>query len=424
MSKPPALVPAVVYLRMSTDRQKYSIENQLAFIREYAAKNSFEIVRLYADEGQSGLHIKNRSALKSLIDEVKLGECDFAAILVYDVSRWGRFQDCDESAFYEHICARAGIQVHYCAEPFENNKSLSATLMKALKRAMAGEYSRELSVKVFTGHSRLAALGFRQGGFAGYGLRRQAIDESGAGHLVFENGQRKAIQTHHLVLIPGPADEVATVRRIYSLFLDKKYSAAKIAKTLNKEHVARLAKSNRWNYQAVMEILGNEKYCGCNIYGKTSKKLGGREVRNSRSQWVIKPDAFTPIVAPELFEKAQAMRSMRSSYTEARLLEYLTDLLERFGFLSSGLIDTHAELGRPCSGTYLRRFGRLERAFELIGYSQPGRGQILKCVSGLKLKGKAARRAKQLREIIRATKQRKKERIRQAGQLGGAPSRE
>jgi DNA invertase Pin-like site-specific DNA recombinase len=37
-------------------------------------------------------------------------------VLVYDVSRWGRFQDIDESAHYEFVCKQAGIKVAYCAE--------------------------------------------------------------------------------------------------------------------------------------------------------------------------------------------------------------------------------------------------------------------------------------------------------------------
>jgi len=58
-----------------------------------------------------------------LIDDVRSGVADFSAILVYDVSRWGRFQDADESAYYEFICKEAGITVHYCAEQFENDGS-------------------------------------------------------------------------------------------------------------------------------------------------------------------------------------------------------------------------------------------------------------------------------------------------------------
>ena len=68
-----------------------------------------------------------------------------------DISRWGRFQDADESAYYEYLCRRSGIEVRYCTEPFENDGSPMATIMKSVKRAMAGEYSRELSNKVFQG---------------------------------------------------------------------------------------------------------------------------------------------------------------------------------------------------------------------------------------------------------------------------------
>ena len=60
-----------------------------------------------------------------MIDTVESGNASFKAILVYDISRWGRFQDADESAFYEYLCKRAGIEVHYCAEQFENGCAAS-----------------------------------------------------------------------------------------------------------------------------------------------------------------------------------------------------------------------------------------------------------------------------------------------------------
>ena len=135
---------AAEYVRMSTEHQQYSTENQADKIREYAAQRGIEIVRTYADEGKSGLNIGGRQGLQQLIRDVESGQADFQLILVYDVSRWGRFQDADESAYYEYICRRAGIQVSYCAEQFENDGSPVSTIVKGVKRAMAGEYSREL----------------------------------------------------------------------------------------------------------------------------------------------------------------------------------------------------------------------------------------------------------------------------------------
>ena len=151
---------AVEYVRMSTEHQRYSTENQSDVIRQYAAKRGIEIVRTYADAGKSGLRLEGRDALKRLIDDVQHGRADFTTILVYDVSRWGRFQDADESAYYEYICKRAGITVQYCAEQFDNDGSPVSTIVKGVKRAMAGEYSRELSTKVFAGQCRLIELGF------------------------------------------------------------------------------------------------------------------------------------------------------------------------------------------------------------------------------------------------------------------------
>lgn len=175
----PSALRAAEYVRMSTEHQQYSTQNQCDKIREYAASRGIEVVRTYADEGKSGLRIDGREALQSLIHDVTNGSVDFQAILVYDVSRWGRFQDADESAYYEYICRRAGIQVIYCAEQFDNDGSPVSTIVKGVKRAMAGEYSRELSAKVFAGQCRLIELGFRQGGPAGFGLRRVLVDEHG-----------------------------------------------------------------------------------------------------------------------------------------------------------------------------------------------------------------------------------------------------
>ncbi|MBX3218943.1 MAG: recombinase family protein [Labilithrix sp.] len=220
---------AAIYVRMSTEHQQYSTENQADVIREYAAKRSIEIVRTFADAGKSGLRIAGRDALKELIDTVLNGGADFQSILVYDVSRWGRFQDADESAYYEYICKRAGITVHYCAEQFENDGSIASNIVKTVKRAMAGEYSRELSAKVFQGQCRLIELGYRQGGPAGFGLRRMLVDETGQEKGELRMGEKKSIQTDRVILVPGPEDEIAVVRRVYRLFLDEGRTEREIA---------------------------------------------------------------------------------------------------------------------------------------------------------------------------------------------------
>lgn len=140
---------AAAYVRMSTEHQQYSTSNQMDVIREFAKRRGLEIVKEYSDEGKSGLNIQGRDSLAQMIRNVQDGEINFSSILVYDVSRWGRFQDADESAYYEYACRRSGVAVHYCAEQFENDGSPVSTIVKGVKRAMpvntAGSCHRKFS---------------------------------------------------------------------------------------------------------------------------------------------------------------------------------------------------------------------------------------------------------------------------------------
>ena len=67
----------------------------------------------------------------------------------------------------------------YCAETFPNDGSVASALLKSLRRAMAGEYLRDLSARVFAGQCRIARYGFKLGGSAGYGLRRVLLNRDG-----------------------------------------------------------------------------------------------------------------------------------------------------------------------------------------------------------------------------------------------------
>ena len=55
---------AAQYVRMSTDMQKYSTENQAAAIAAYAAERRLSIVRTYVDHGRSGLRMTGERACR------------------------------------------------------------------------------------------------------------------------------------------------------------------------------------------------------------------------------------------------------------------------------------------------------------------------------------------------------------------------
>lgn len=361
---------AVEYVRMSTDHQQYSIANQREAIARYAEQRGLSVIRTYTDEGRSGLNLEGRKGLGALLDDVTSGRADYTTVLVYDISRWGRFQDCDESACYEFLCRRAGIAVEYCMEPFSNDGSAMASVVKALKRVMAGEYSRELSVKVYAGKCRLIREGYRQGGIAGYGLRRMVVDAKGHPGAVLTDGQHKYLQTDRIVLVPGPKKEVQTVRWIFKQVAHKGAKPTWIARSLNERGVPSRRKVE-WTDQNVRGILQNEKYIGNLVFNKVSVKLKGPTVRNEPDRWVRTDGAFAGIVDPELFWEAhRVMATWPQRITNATAIAMLKDVYERHGTLSAVLINQTA--GMPGSVFYEHRFGGLIQAYALVGFT-PGR---------------------------------------------------
>ena len=338
-------------------------------IQEYAKRRRMQIVKEYSDEGKSGLNIEGRNSLSQIIQDVQNETAAFSAILVYDVSRWGRFQDPDEAAYYEYICRRAGIAVHYCAEQFENDGSPFSTFAKGMKRTMAGEYSRELSTKVFHGACRLIQLGFKQGGTAGYGLRRMLVDQNRQQKAILKMGEHKSLQTDRVVLVAGPEEEVKAVRWIYTTFLNEGKTESEIAALLNGQGIV-TDFGHPWTRGTVHQLLTNEKYIGNNVYHRTSFKLKLKHVANPQEKWIRGDGKFEGIVESSLFHTAQGIILARSrKLSDNEMLEKLRGVLNKHGRICGILIDEADDL--PSASAFRSRFGSLVSAYKLIGYD-PG----------------------------------------------------
>lgn len=357
---------AAQYVRMSTDRQQYSIHNQAAVIAAYAHAHNFTLVRTYKDEGESGLLIKNRAGLLQLLEDVESGQTDFGHLLVYDVSRWGRFQDVDESAHYEFMCKRAGIKIAYCAEQFDNDGSMLASIVKNIKRVMAAEYSRELSVKVYAGQCRFARLGYKPCGNVGYALVRELVDEKDRSKGVMKKGDRKYLTTDHIRVRPGDAKEIAVVRWIFERFLEVKCETV-IAWELNKAGVpTRTGKS--WTRVMVGAVLRDESYIGNLIFNRRSWKLRQTRTYNPPEQWIRSEGCIEPIVDREIFLKVnKCIEERRVDLTEQEMLVRLRKTLLKEGRLSIKIINRTP--GLPCVATCQTHFGSMRNLYRLLGYS-------------------------------------------------------
>lgn len=357
---------AAEYVRVSTDLQQYSIMNQQAGIAEYAAQHNFEIVRTYSDPAKSGLDIKHRPGLQSLIDAVVGGRADFQAVLVFDVSRWGRFQDSDEAACYEFLCKRAGITVHYCAEPFPNDGSSTSTVLKMLKRMMAAEYLRELSARVVVGQARIAANGFRLGGSALFGLRRLLISADGKPKMILQDGERKSLTTDRVTYVLGPEHEVEVVREIYAMFLEQGMKIKQISHILNERGVKH-GNCGPWNGEAIYQILTHPNYAGTNVFNRTSVRLRGKLVRNPPERWTLRPKSFPAIIRQEQFDQVQAkLENMVNRRSNERLFAELQAYVETHD--NPLPLPAHVP-GLASYSTYRHRFGGWAAIYKLLNHN-------------------------------------------------------
>ncbi len=359
-------VNVVQYLRMSTDHQIFSVDNQAEFISKYAQSHNMEIIGTYDDRGKSGISADGRDSFNKLIQDVVTHTIKIAAVLVYDVSRFGRFQDNDEAGHYSFLLKLHGVKVIYCAENLpEESPEIQMLTLPALRYA-AGAYSRNLSIKVFAGHVNLVKRGYFQGGMPGYGLQRKLVDSNNSPKMILSHGERKSLQTDRVILVPGEEKELEIIRLIFNMFIFDSYNEYIIANKLNE--LGYRNKYSLWTRSNVHQILINERYTGKYIYNKTSSKLKSKRIKNPEENWVQYMSAFEPIISIEKFNMVQDIIKNRSlNVSNEQILSYLSKKLKSNGKLSGVIIDED-DTG-PSSSIVASRFGGLLRAYKLIGYT-------------------------------------------------------
>jgi hypothetical protein len=215
-------------------------------------------------------------------------------------------------------------------------------------------------------------MGFHQGGSAGYGLRRLLVDASGNAKRLLGLGQRKDLPTDRVILVPGPAEEIAVVRKIFKWFTTECRCEEEIATMLNErkikaERCKRSPDEPKWTKQRVHRILTSPRYIGKTVYNRTSNKLSEGTIFNPSDQWVCREGAVKPLVEPQVFLEAQNIVQRRSFRPDNyQILDQLTALLKRTGKISERIISKEKDL--PCMAVIMRHFKSLLVVYELIGY--------------------------------------------------------
>lgn len=364
-------IPVARYMRMSTDHQRYSIANQTAAIDQYAKERDLTIVRDYVDEGISGLTFTARPGLRQLISDVSNGGVQFRRVLVLDVSRWGRFQDPDEAAHYEFLCRSSGIAIDYCAEWFEGAGPMG-NLLKAVKRVMAAEYSRELGDRTLRAQLHLARLGFKQGGKPRYGQVRALQDSDGRVKQHLQPKEWKSVRSDRVGFGWTSATEINVIRSIFQYYHAERRSFKWIAAHLNSSGYPS-STGGLWLPAQIKNVLRNDLVTGLYVFNKASSRLGSRQTANPRSQWVAAP-VVSAIVDRAVFDSVQRRldaRMRNHDRSREALIGDLQRLYRQHGRVNDMILQQD-EIAAS-SRTYADVFGGLRAAMRAAGFSDEKR---------------------------------------------------
>jgi len=335
---------AVAYYRHSAeDKQENSVPLQREQTQAFADKHDIEIIREESDEGKSGLSA-SRPGFERLFDEWVLHESaeQFDYVFVLDWTRWGRWQDTDEAAYWTFICKKHGKQVVYIKVGFpEEEHKLLSSLETSIGRYMAAEYSRQLSDKVWYGSIKVSEQGFSAGGTAPYGYNRVLFDEHKQRIGVLKPGEHKVIANQRVTFEPATDGTQDIVKEIFTTFVSKWIHPRDIADSLNERDILS-ATGRKWDTSKVIRVLSNETYTGTRVYNKTWKRLKQKQHKNPAEEWVRTLDAFEALVDSRTFEAAQerlywlipsrwryGMRKI--TRTQIAMRDYTAQLIRHYG---------------------------------------------------------------------------------------------
>lgn len=368
-----------VYFRCSTDKQDRSIADQRRVLMEYAQSHDLTITAWYdKDEGISGTSFEKRPDFMRMVGDVESGRNDFSQILVYDVDRWGRPIDPDESVYWEYHFKRLGVQVTYSSDESINDNSLAGRLTKKIKQELATEESQKQSLRVRERSKMRAAEGFRVGGFAPYGFKRLLVMADRTPIRVLEHGERKYEKHHRVLLTPGDPREIKVVCQMFSMKAGGS-SIRDVLEWLNSNRVPapsrdRLTTSRnapgRWGINAVYVILTNPVYCGDTVYNKQVRGNWARLDepglnRRNAEDLVMVTDSHEGIVSRDLFLTVQASLSQDKRPRKGRSWK-------ESPYLLSGLIQCK-NCGYKFHGHTHKRRNTLYHYYEDSGFNLHGK---------------------------------------------------
>ena len=133
-SKLPAMVGAVIYVRVSTKEQteNLSLPTQLRACEEYCRRQGYEVLERFHEEGESA-KTTDRSQLQSLLKYCRTHKGKIHFVVVYNITRFAR-EKYDHFALHAHLKS-LGISLRSATEPIDDTST--GRLMEGVLAAFA-----------------------------------------------------------------------------------------------------------------------------------------------------------------------------------------------------------------------------------------------------------------------------------------------
>jgi len=295
------------YLRVSTtDKQDpaLSFPSQLKACDRKAAELGGEITASFDDQ-ESGAK-QDRPGWSALTHEARDRDTRrFDAVVIYSTSRLAR--DRLVAALYERELSKVGVSIHYATgagDPDTPEGSLFIGMQQLWDEFERNKLSRETK----RGMREATEQGFRTGGRAPYGYRRQL-------HAMPE-GHRGDTSKSRVTLAPDP-DEALVVAEIFHLHAARGWSPKAIANHLNRpsgppapSHVdTSRNRGGHWAGSTVRSMLRNPVYTGRQVWNRLdfahARKTGTGPRLRAQEEWVVSDESHLPLVSDDLFQAAQ-----------------------------------------------------------------------------------------------------------------------
>ena len=295
----------LVYTRCSKETQDLSLAEQdagIGAVRQAAGLS--DVLAKCEDDARRG-HDESRPGLRAVLSYVKAhpnpvrNNSDFIPILVYDLARFGRFDDPKKIFAYFVEVERYGYEFYSVTENIRSRGNIADFVQAIVKSEQAYDYSVTLSRYGLRTGCSLAEKGWWPGGAAPYGFDRMTYGPDGKpkyryatlpdktvekrtpdGTLVesippikdrgrVRSAYSDKIKTDKVKLVRGREELVKVVVLIFEKFVKERWGLRQIAAYLNAQGI-RPPRGRYWLHSTVRSLIKNPAYKGALVYGRRS----------------------------------------------------------------------------------------------------------------------------------------------------------